>query len=82
MTVITSISLDHTKQLGDTLEKIAAEKAGIIKPGVPVFCGPLDEASREVIAGTAKHTRAARSGKKIPSRNNLGVQDGSSAPPK
>ena len=54
VTVITSISLDHTKQLGDTLEKIAAEKAGIIKPGVPVFCGPLDEASREVIAGTAK----------------------------
>ena len=37
--VITSISLDHTEILGDTVEKIAAEKAGIIKPGVPVvFC--------------------------------------------
>ncbi len=34
--VITSISLDHTEVLGDTVEKIAAEKAGIIKPGVPV----------------------------------------------
>lgn len=34
--VITSISLDHTQYLGDTIEKIAAEKAGIIKPGVPV----------------------------------------------
>jgi dihydrofolate synthase/folylpolyglutamate synthase len=36
MSVITSISYDHMEYLGDTLEKIAAEKAGIIKPGVPV----------------------------------------------
>lgn len=36
---ITSISLDHQDFLGDTLEKIAAEKAGIIKPGVPVVTG-------------------------------------------
>ena len=36
LTVITSISLEHTEILGDTLEKIAAEKAGILKPGVPV----------------------------------------------
>lgn len=35
--VITSISLDHTKYLGDTLEEIAGEKAGIIKPGVPLI---------------------------------------------
>lgn len=35
--VITSISLDHTEILGDTIEKIAFEKAGIIKPGVPVI---------------------------------------------
>lgn len=34
--VITSISLDHTQYLGDTVELIAAEKAGIIKQGVPV----------------------------------------------
>ena len=34
-TVITSISLDHTEILGDTIEKIAGEKAGIIKEGVP-----------------------------------------------
>eukprot|EP00743_Colponemidia_sp_Colp-15_P007909 GILK01008567.1.p1 GENE.GILK01008567.1~~GILK01008567.1.p1 ORF type:complete len:451 (-),score=70.41 GILK01008567.1:78-1313(-) len=38
--VITSIGLDHTELLGDTLEKIAFEKAGIIKPGVPVILGP------------------------------------------
>lgn len=37
LTVITSISLDHTEILGDTIEQIAAEKAGIIKRGVPVF---------------------------------------------
>ena len=37
LSVITEIQLDHTRILGDTLEKIAAEKAGIIKPGVPVI---------------------------------------------
>lgn len=36
LTVITSVGMDHMKYLGDTIEKIAAEKAGIIKPGVPV----------------------------------------------
>ena len=36
VSVITNIALDHTEWLGDTLEKIAVEKAGIIKPGVPV----------------------------------------------
>ena len=39
LTVITSISMDHVNFLGDTIEKIAAEKAGIIKPNVPVICG-------------------------------------------
>ena len=38
--VITTIDLDHTKVLGDTYEQIAAEKCGIIKPGVPVVCHP------------------------------------------
>lgn len=52
--VITSISFDHTKQLGNTLGEIAAEKAGIIKPGVPVLCGPLDTEPRGVIAEIAK----------------------------
>ena len=39
LAVITSISLDHTQQLGDRLASIAAEKAGIIKPGRPVVSG-------------------------------------------
>ncbi|MCE9555245.1 MAG: bifunctional folylpolyglutamate synthase/dihydrofolate synthase [Planctomycetes bacterium] len=49
LSVITSISLDHTQQLGDTEEKIAREKAGIIKPGVPVVSGVCHEGARSVI---------------------------------
>jgi len=52
--VITNISRDHTRILGDTLEEIAAEKAGIIKQGVPVISGVTDSPSREVIAAVAK----------------------------
>lgn len=40
ITVITSISLEHTDLLGNTLEEIAYEKAGIIKPGIPLVIGP------------------------------------------
>ncbi|HEX5442692.1 MAG TPA: folylpolyglutamate synthase/dihydrofolate synthase family protein [Pirellulales bacterium] len=47
--VITSISFDHTKQLGNTLAAIAREKAGIIKPGVPVVSGvTAEEPAREI----------------------------------
>jgi dihydrofolate synthase / folylpolyglutamate synthase len=38
--VITSLDMDHTDVLGDTLEEIAEEKAGVIKPGIPVVLGP------------------------------------------
>jgi len=44
VSVITNISFDHMALLGDTLEKIATEKAGIIKPGVPVIAGTRDPA--------------------------------------
>ena len=40
LSVITSVQLDHTKILGDTVDKIAREKGGIIKPYVPVLLGP------------------------------------------
>lgn len=40
VSVITSVSLDHTKILGNTVEQIAAEKSGIFKPGCPAVCGP------------------------------------------
>ena len=49
VSVITSISLDHTGVLGATLPLIAAEKAGIIKPGVPVVVAPQDEAALDTI---------------------------------
>jgi dihydrofolate synthase / folylpolyglutamate synthase len=54
VSIITSISFDHTKQLGETLAAIAAEKAGIIKPGVPVVSGVDTEEPREVIRRIAR----------------------------
>ena len=52
--VITSISLDHTNFLGDTIAKIAHEKAGIIKEGVPVFCYDLHPDARAVVEEECK----------------------------
>lgn len=49
LTVITSISLDHTEILGDSIEQIAAEKAGIIKSGVPVIFDAGNETAACVI---------------------------------
>ena len=54
VSVITSISFDHMRQLGYTLSAIAREKAGIIKPGVPVICGVVDEEPQAVIAEIAR----------------------------
>jgi dihydrofolate synthase/folylpolyglutamate synthase len=54
VSVITSISFDHTKQLGTTLGEIAWEKAGIIKPGVPVVSGVTGHEPRLVIEQVAK----------------------------
>ena len=54
VSIITSISFDHTKQLGETLAAIAVEKAGIIKPGVPVISGVDVEEPREVIRRIAR----------------------------
>jgi dihydrofolate synthase/folylpolyglutamate synthase len=49
VSIITSISYDHTQLLGDTLTQIAGEKAGIIKPGIPVVVSPQQEEARLVI---------------------------------
>jgi len=48
-TAITSIDFDHQAQLGNTLESIAREKAGVAKPGVPMVCGRVPEAAARVI---------------------------------
>jgi len=49
VSVITSLSYDHMAVLGDTLAKIAGEKAGIIKPGIPVVSSPQKEEALEVL---------------------------------
>jgi dihydrofolate synthase/folylpolyglutamate synthase len=53
ISVITSIGLDHCAELGDTVEKIAAEKAGIIKPGRPVVLGRMPAGAERVIREVA-----------------------------
>ena len=58
LSIITNISFDHTQFLGDTLEKIAAEKAGIIKHGVPVVIGEYNEETRKVFEAKAQELGA------------------------
>ena len=53
VSVITSISLDHTSILGDTLSLISSEKAGIIKESVPVVVAPQDDEAMDTIRGIA-----------------------------
>ena len=53
VSTITPIDMDHMQWLGDTLEKIASEKAGIIKPGIPVVSAPQQPAAAEVLRKTA-----------------------------
>ncbi len=59
VSVITSLSMDHTAVLGDTLAKIAGEKAGIIKEGVPVVSSPQKEEALEVLERVARERTAS-----------------------
>jgi dihydrofolate synthase/folylpolyglutamate synthase len=59
VSVITSLSYDHMAVLGDTLAKIAGEKAGIIKHGVPVVSSPQKEEALEVLERVAKLNNSA-----------------------
>ncbi len=59
MTGITPISLDHQQFLGDTIDLIAAEKAGIIKSGVPCVTGPQVPVAHAVLAATAARIGAS-----------------------
>ena len=56
LSIITNISLDHTQFLGNTLAEIAGEKAGIIKPGVPVIIGEDIPETRPVFEAKARET--------------------------
>jgi dihydrofolate synthase/folylpolyglutamate synthase len=78
--VITNIAFDHEQWLGDTLEKIAGEKAGIIKPGVPVVTAADEPEALTVIEKTARENNApllkinSREGRcaAIPNKNQFG----------
>lgn len=58
LSVITNIGLDHTDLLGDTLQKIAAEKAGIIKAGIPVVISQTQGEVREVFLAKSQELNA------------------------
>ena len=58
LSIITNISFDHTAFLGDTLAKIATEKAGIIKPETPVVIGEANEETKPVFENIAKQNNA------------------------
>jgi dihydrofolate synthase / folylpolyglutamate synthase len=59
VSVITNIGLDHTQFLGNTLEAIAFEKAGIIKPGIPVVIGEYTSETQAVFLAKANENNAA-----------------------
>jgi dihydrofolate synthase/folylpolyglutamate synthase len=78
VSVITSISYDHMDRLGDTLTQIAAEKAGIIKRGVPVVSGVGEPEAAKVIAKTAyAHECTLYDATKIPVSNEVTSMTGS-----
>ncbi|EAE7465864.1 bifunctional folylpolyglutamate synthase/dihydrofolate synthase [Listeria monocytogenes] len=58
VSVITTIGMDHMEFLGDTIEQIASEKAGIIKPGIPVVSGAIQKEAQEVIAEIATKNKS------------------------
>jgi len=87
ISVITNISIDHTNMLGNTIEEIAGEKAGIIKKNTPVVIGETQEKSKTVFLNKAKEMNASivfadavLSAKEISVKNNklvLSVFEGS-----
>ena len=58
LSVITNIGLDHQAMLGDTIEEIAVEKAGIIKPNIPVIIGERQEKIKKVFSNIANQKNA------------------------
>ena len=58
ISVITNIGLDHTQFLGNTLSEIASEKAGIIKPNIPVVIGEYTQQTKEIFKNKARETNS------------------------
>lgn len=86
LTVITPISIDHEQFLGNTLAKIAAEKAGILKRGVPCVVGPQEDEALEVIEAMAarlgapllahgQHWHVGREGDRLIYQDDSGLLD-------
>ena len=78
--VITPISLDHTAILGDSVEQVALEKAGIVKPGVPVVSAPQPPEAQEVVRRVCEENSAllVEVGADIRWRQGLSSLDGQS----
>lgn len=70
--VVVSIGLDHVKTLGGTIEKIAAEKAGIVKPGMPVISGVVQPEARAVLLDACEREGATL----IEGRDRVGLEAG------
>lgn len=72
ISAITGVSLEHMAYLGPDIRHIAAEKCGIIKPGVPVVLGPLDDEAMEVASGVAAavNSRQAHAAQTVTVRRN------------
>src|SRR5438046_3058782 len=79
VSVVTNIQFDHQKWLGNTLKEIAAEKAGIIKPGVPVITATDAPEALEVIAKTARENAAPLT--KVGQASSLSMAGRPPAPP-
>ncbi|UWQ22971.1 folylpolyglutamate synthase/dihydrofolate synthase family protein [Jannaschia sp. W003] len=86
LTVVTPVSMDHEGFLGDTLAKIAGEKAGILKRGVPCVVGPQEDAAAEVIEARAarlgapllahgQHWHVSREGDRLVFQDETGLLD-------
>ena len=58
VSVVTPVALDHAEFLGDTIAEVAGEKAGIVKPGVPVVIGPQTGVGGNVLRGAAERVEA------------------------
>ncbi|GEN75654.1 bifunctional folylpolyglutamate synthase/dihydrofolate synthase [Chryseobacterium hagamense] len=58
VSAVTNVQLDHQNILGDTIEEIAAEKAGIVKPGIPVVSGDENETVKRIIRNKADQEKA------------------------
>lgn len=71
LSIITNIGYDHMNILGDTIEKIAYEKAGIIKPNIPAVIGEVIDATKEIFQTSAKEKNAPL----VFAQHNFYVQD-------